>query len=395
MPAALVAAILAALPLAPSPPGTIAVDAFFDDWKDLPVLPLEHLARGDLAGPGDLAGTVHVTFSDRTLFVGVQVRDDLFQPGYGRGGDRLALVFAPAGRRPTTIDVVLNELEGAKPAEVRLRGRPVPGARVAGTTRRDGWAVELSLPLAAVPGALDGPVPFAAVVRDVDHDGVTVSAVVATAPIDGRGVPRAPTLHLDPAAGLYDRYRAERGVDPAIHARRRIDVSGDGVPELVVVNAADVVVLGRGLPGDAIYFYFTHGWADGAELLRLEAEDLDGRPGRELVVTRSAWRVPEKVRVEVLEIYGIREGFLKRMFGQQIAELRPAEGAELRARVRFLRARGPRRIAVSPARARKLTRATYTPPDLPGTRPYEPLPLPWETRRAVIYALEGDVWLRR
>ncbi len=376
----------------PSVPGAIEVDAFFDDWNGFTSFTFGHLVSGDLTGPNDLAGTVNVACDGATFFVGVQVKDDVLQPGAGRGGDRLALVFAIDGRR-RTLDVALNDLEGARAATMKLDGKAVPDGRLSSTTRKDGWAVELSLPVAALPGITAGSFGFSAVVSDVDHDPTKTETVIATAPAGG-----PPNLRFDTTAGLFDQYLAERGALAAEYGRRRTDVNGDGAPEEVVVNAADVVVLGRGLPGGAIYFYFTHAWGDGSTLQNLELRDVDGQPGHEIVVTHSRWVVPDELRVEILEVYGVRDGFLKRMFGQKLAEERPREQAELRSSLRFVapNKRGePHRIAVSPATVTGLTRETWSPAET--GRSYEPIPLPWDQDKPkdVLYELRDDVWLRR
>jgi hypothetical protein len=377
--------------LAPTP-GAIEVDAFFEDWQGLTSFAFEHLVSGDLAGPGDLAGTVGVTYDGAHLYAGVQVKDDVLQPGAGRGGDRLALVFVVGGRK-RTLEVTLNDLEGARPAAMKLDGKVVLDGRISGTTRKDGWAVELSIPLAALPGVTAGAFAFSAVVGDVDRDPTKTEAVIATAPAGGPA-----NLRFDTTAGLFEQYLAERGALPKELGRRRTDVNGDGAPEEVVVNDTDVVVLGRGLPGGAIYFYFGHAWGEGATLQNLELKDVDGRPGNEIVVTHSRWAVPGELRVEVLEIYGVRDGFLKRMFGQKLVEERPREGAELRTTLRFLgpKKRGePHRIAVSPAVVTGLTQATWAPAE--SGRSYEPIPLPWDEDKPkdVVYELRDDVWLRR
>jgi hypothetical protein len=380
-------ALLAALRvLAPVSPNAIQVDAFFQDWEGLPADHLTERVSGDLLGPDDLGGTVQIAYTDTTLYVGAQIRDDHFTPEK----DALHLVFVPAKGAPMRLEVSTHELEGPHPATMRLDGKAVPDGRIASTTRKDGWAIELSVPLRALPGVMAGPLAFAAVVDDVDPGD---RACFATAPLD-HGLPKAPDLDLDLTAGLFDQYRQDRGLSPQEWARARVDVTGDGTPEQVVVNAADVVVLGR-LPGDATYFYFQHGWGDDAVFDHLDFADLDGRPGAEMVVTHHE-RVGDEVRVEILEVYGVRDGFLKRMFGQKIAEENAATGASLRSTWRYVpRKDGPQRIAVSPAVATKLDAASYQSPEGQGTRSYEPIPLPWNEPKDVVYELQGDVWLRK
>jgi hypothetical protein len=207
---------------------------------------------------------------------------------------------------------------------------------------------------------------------------------------------------FDAALGVYGLYQSERGGDARPSWRRtKGDVAGDeNVPEKVVVNDADVVVAGRGLPDGASFYYFTHGWRarlDG--VVGWTCMELDGRPGKEIVVERVEH--PPGVDVTILEIYGVSGGVLKRMFAQKLAEVFPDRGAEVRSRFRILPRpagaagkKAPARFEVTRAVVRGLDEFTY-PPEPPGTRSHQPIPLPWQGEGSLFYGLSDDHWSRR
>ena len=384
--------LLSVLGLAPVLPGTLTVDAFFDDWSEEPVWQLDRTVRGSIAGPSDLVGRIQLAQSGESLFFALQIQDDEFQRGTPTLGDAAEILFkGPAGT--ARFLVVLNQLEGT-PAEVFRGGKPYKAARIASTTRKDGWAVELSLPVSVFPGLKEGDVGLAVTVRDADHD-PSMEAVLSTGPIGRDGLPEFPNVRLDVALGMYGLYQGERGTTMAELSRTRGNVAGDENPEEIVVNDLDLVVAGRGLPEGATFFYFTHGWGAGATLKRLDLQELDGRPGKEILVERVE-HAPD-VDTEILEIYGVQDGLLKRMFAQKLAEVFPSRGAEVRARFKVLpgagRGRnGPARFEVTRGVAKNVTEFDY-PPELPGVRGYQPLRLPWSAEAgSAFYGLEGEFW---
>jgi hypothetical protein len=388
------AAVLAALGLVPLPPGALTVDAYFDDWVEVPLVPLDKVVRGGLAGPDDLDARVQLSVMGDELAFAFQVRDDLFQRGTLTTGDGLEILYRGPGGKSARVHVVLNQLEG-HPAEVRSGGRSIKGARVASTLRKDGWAVEVSLPLAVFPGFRDAPVGLAVVVRDSDHDPTEAEAVLTTAPLGPDGLPAVENVRFEPALGVYGLYQSERGGTSAELATTRGDIAGDALAEEIVVNEEDVVVAGRGLPDGATYYYFTHGWGPGATVSRLDLMDLDGRPGKEILLERVEH--PSGVDVTVVEIYGVTRGVLNRMFAQKLSESFPDRGAEVRSRFKILPApgrKGPARFEVTRAEARGLDEFTY-PPEPAGARSYQPLPLPWQGTGSVFYGLTDDFWTRR
>lgn len=384
-------ALFSVLAIAPVPPGTLSVDAYFDDWYEQPVIALDRTVRGSIAGPDDLVGRIQIAQQGDAVFFALQIKDDTFQHGTVSHGDGAEIVFkGPAGT--ARVQIVLNTLEGS-PAEVRVGGRLLKTAQVASTTRKDGWAVELSVPMSTFPGLRDGEVGLAVTVRDSDHDPTAAEAVLATGPLGGDGLPELPNFRLDAALGVYGLYQSERGSTFAELSSTKGNVAGDENAEEVVVNDTDVVVAGRGLPDGATFLYFTHGWRSGATISRLDLQELDGRPGKEILVERLE-HTPE-VDVEILEVYGVHQGLLKRMFAQKLAESFPTRAAEVRSRFKVLppKGKGPSRFEVTVAKATNITDFDY-PPEPPGPRSYQPIPLPWQRAHSLFYGLEVDAWRR-
>lgn len=385
--------------LVPLPPGTVTVDAFFDDWLDIPLVPLDKTVRGSLAGPADLDARVQMAMVGDDIVFALQVRDDLFQRGTATTGDGVEILYrGPGGRRTARIQLVLNQLEG-HPAQLRLGGQPVKGARIASTLRKDGWAVEAAVPVSTLPGFRDAPVGLAITVRDSDHDPTETEAVLTTTPLAADGLPALENFRFDAALGVYGLYQSERGGTLTDLASTKGDVAGDALAEEVVVNDVDVVVAGRGLPEGATYYYFAHGWGAGTTVSRLDLMELDGRPGKEIVLERVEH--PPGVDVTILEIYGASGGVLKRMFAQKLAEVFPDRGAEVRSRFRILPRpagaagkKAPARFEVTRAVVRSLDEFTY-PPEPPGARSHQPIPLPWQGEGSLFYSLSDDHWSRQ
>jgi len=380
-----------AVALVPLPEGALTVDAYFDDWVEVPVMALDRAVRGSLVGPDDLGGRVQIATAGERVYFALQIRDDRFQPGGPASGDGAEILYRGPGGRTARFNVVLNELEG-RVAEVRVGGRVHKPAKIASTTRKDGWAVEISLPIGDFPGIREGAVGLAITVRDADL-GPSVEAVFATAPIGPDGLPALSNVTLSGAAGAYDAYLQERGGGVVELGRLKGNVAGDETPEEVVVNSSDLVVSGRGLPDGAMFFYFTHGWGGSATLKRFDLQELDGRPGKEILVERV--EPGDGISVEILEVYGVHAGLLKRMFAVKLAEVFPSRRAEVRARFKVLPAKGkgPARFEVTVATATNITDFDY-PAEAPGQRSYHPIPLPWRESRSAIFALEDDYWQR-
>ncbi|MCB9528994.1 MAG: hypothetical protein H6701_11555 [Myxococcales bacterium] len=397
----LIAALAAPLVVPPVEAGEIAVDAFFQDWDGRPTAIAETAASGRRDGSADLTARVQLAFDADRLYLAAQVKDDVFQPGGAGEGDRLFFVFAPedpAQGPLRRVQIVLNTLE-VRPPAVQIDGKPCPGCQTQGTTRRDGWAVEASIPLLQLPLHTQGPLKFAAYVFDADADAQAPEGTITTDPIDADLVPKKVTLRLDPLLALDEGQRAwrnDRG-DGGLPLRSIVaDVTGDPFPEELRITPRDIVILGRDLPDRAAYLYITHGWRADPEIVRTELSNLDGQPGDELIVEHTEWSVPGEVRVGIVEVFGLHGGYLKRMFAHKTSvEIRGRGRATSSFEVQRAGRDGARPLRVGVATLDGITEANWYDSDPEGVIPARPLPLPWARKAPLDYVLRGDAWQPR
>lgn len=387
---------LLALPLelAPTAPDATLVDAFFDEWAQRPKLAAKTIVSGVAPDPRDFSAQVGLSYDGARLYVAIEAVDDTFQAGGTTTGDRVSLRFAPAGGAPKRLELALNRLEDAPPT-LLLDGKPLRGVKLEATERRDGWAVELSLPTAGLPW-LKGPVAFAAVFVDADADAIHPETVAATAVLDDAGDPVVPTFELGGTGALLDAFRAAEG-DPGRELSTFTgQIVAGGPEETLIVTDRHLVLIGHGLPQRAAYMFFDPGWRADPTLGPATLRDVDGRPGLELVIEHTEWAVPGETQVSVVEIYGVHDGYLKRMFAQKVGEATPATKQSARTEVDFLPTkRGAWRLRVKPAKVQGFNPGNYTSADIQGTVPFEPLPMPWEGTKPRLYSLAVDVWRRR
>lgn len=388
--------LFAPVVVAPAEPGEIAIDAFFDDWSGRPYALLGTVAQGKRDGSADLGGQVQVAFDASRLYLAAQVVDDKWQPGGAGEGDRLYFVFRPDDGPPRRVQIVLNTLE-VRPPQVLVDDKPCPGCSTAGTTRVDGWAVEVSIPLVQLPLHTAGTVRSAALVHDCDADAKTADGVVASAPVDGALLPTKKNLRLDGLAALDEGrqiYRSDRKPLGLPQRTLHADIHGDPFPEEVLITDDDIVLIGKDLPERAAYLYFTHGWRSGAEVERAWFEDLDGEPGPELLVEHAEWSVPGEVRVRIVEVFGLHDGFLKRRFAHKVGVEFSGKG-KAAAPFEVLRARDGKaqRLQVGVAALDGLERRHYYQSD-PDDFPAGPVPMPWDHQKPLVFRLRGEQWSR-
>ncbi|MEZ4465480.1 MAG: hypothetical protein R3F43_13645 [bacterium] len=268
----LIATLLAPLALAPVRADAVKVDAFFNDWEGRPVLALTEAVRGRVDDAVDLGARVQIAWSETALLVAAQVVDDRFVYGDGASGDGLAFVW---GSPPHRLEIVLRDLEDVPPI-ARVDGQAVPGARLYGTYRKDGWAVEASVRWGRCR-AWWGSRCFAAVVQDVDEKRRRGGA--GEQPAGRAQGPTVVSLELSGGAGLEARFEAEQDHAEPLKRLAGNLYGGAGLPEQVRISDREIVVLGHELPDGVGYTFVTHGWRAGVTLVSAELRELDGRLG--------------------------------------------------------------------------------------------------------------------
>lgn len=390
LPGSISAAPLIIAPSEDSP----TIDAFFDDWAGRPLSLFDRAVQGKRDGSGDLGGTWQVAFDVSRVYLSAQVVDDKFQPGGASQGDRLFFVFRPDDGPTRTVQVLLNTLE-VRPPTVQIDGKPCPGCKTAGTMRVDGWAVEVSIPNMQLPLVGAGTVRSAGLVHDADADATVVEGVISSAPVDGALAPTKKNLRLEALAALDEGraiYRADR--KPLGMPKRTLhaDVFGDAFLEEVLITEDDIVLIGKDLPERAAYLYFTHGWREDPEVTRAEFAELDGVPGDELIVEHSEWSVEGEVRVGIVEIYGMHDGYWKRRFAHKVHVEFVGKGAAT-APFEVLRKRDGKahRLQIGVAVPDGLERRDHYRAD-PGDFYAPPVPMPWNRRKPLVFRLKGERW---
>jgi hypothetical protein len=127
--------------------------------------------------------------------------------------------------------------------------------------------------------------------------------------------------------------------------------------------------------------------------LKAELTELDGRPGPEVLLERFGEIVPGETEARVVEIYGLRGGYLKRMFAHKLSEAVPREQLEATADFKILAAgKGARKLQVGPVAVKGYNAGNAA--DVDGERPaYFRFVWPWDSKKPQTYALQGDAWM--
>jgi hypothetical protein len=194
---------------------------------------------------------------------------------------------------------------------------------------------------------------------------------------------------------VMDLYLKDQGVAAGTKARFDIEVhvDGDTRPERVVLIGRDVVVLGPGFKGGTGYARISLSqFADDKDVSEMTARDVTGDGAADIVV-RGVRKVStpagEKVAVDCLFIYQVKDGNLTRVFAVETG--RELAGKRIQGLVQFIPAKGGKRfdVDVRPGVARGWTEKTYPwPQDKPGGT-IEPLLLPWGGIPSLRYTWNG------
>ncbi len=382
---AVICALFGPQVITPSAPDDFTVDAFFNDWRGQARFVVDEVRTGSVKGPSDLSGYARIGFDAQAVYFALEIADDRFVPGGADEGDRVFIRFAE-DEDGTEIQVILNTLE-VRPPTVAINGGHCPQCKGAGTIRRDGWAVEFSVPHDRLPGFDGGVQTLVVTVHDTDAPGRLADATVST----GTARTLGERFELDTVADARASYlEADRTQTPVI-GRHRMDLWGSPLTEEVHINGKDVVLLGQDLPGGAAYMYFTHEWRPEAKVVRINTRELDGRPGKEILVYRQVKPRPDETLVEVVDVFGLYKGNLRRRFSQVVG-VDFGEGLSARTSLKIeKKARRASVLVIEPATVNGVTKATYRDPDPTETVDAKPLPLPWSHKRAR-YRLRSVQW---
>jgi hypothetical protein len=195
---------------------------------------------------------------------------------------------------------------------------------------------------------------------------------------------------------MLDQYRRDRGLasDTAPKTDLRVQVTGDGRPERVLLIGRDIVVFGPGFKGGTGYSYVTLAqFADAADVKEMSARDVTGDGNADLVVrgVRHINAEGGSVDSEVLFVYQVSGDSITRIFGIEAA--RERSNKRVQGLVQFIPAPGNKTFDVlsAPGRATGWTEKTYPwAQDTPGAGDIEPLILPWSGIGSVRYRWNGS-----
>lgn len=253
-------------------PGVVEVDGMLDDWSGV--------APARAGGKDrDQSLDVRCSFDGARLAIAIDVRDDrlvrLYKPTGKKleGEDRLEVTLG-AGADAPVVRLRPGTERHAPQREQLVGGKPRPAPRwlvVEDSQQKAGWAVELELPLAQLPGWSAGAaeLPIALTFHDADDTEVHVST-----PLSHRV-----ELGLGERPALLSRLLADlrlRPSDVVLDEQADIDRGHPGSERVVVAGTALAIVTDR-------YGYVTLPVADAEDVRAVQLADLRGDGSRVVV----------------------------------------------------------------------------------------------------------------
>jgi hypothetical protein len=365
------AARAADLPCGPAEKGTVQLDGLTDDWAEV---------TGVDAGGRDPNASFSLKCNvedGRTLLVLLDVRDNyMVRTRQGRPGED-HLVLTLAGQALT----VFPGDAGTIPTVVKVGARPAAKVKAVSAMQPKGYAVELAVPLASLPGYKAG-MPLAYRAELADSDSKADSKTERTVVVDGTVVFAEGDSALD--AFLNDR------------KLRRGDIWFDKGARLGGKSGARLVMAGRNLAAITDgYTYVELPIQSRSDVKDARLVDLAG-DGRQALALRYVDRgVGAQAKEaggarEVLAVYRVAgESEIRRVFA---AEVGKAVGqGRIEDTVAFVKRGRATDIVIDVGRADGVTAATF------HEAPAEdviPILLPWGDDRHARYQFAGDEYKR-
>jgi hypothetical protein len=259
------------------------------------------LTRASLAvkGSDKTAMNVALQYDDAKLYVGAEVTD----PSFRAGRDHILVIAAipePGGYATYEVGLYAGS-SGESEGSVRLAGRgAIAGAKIVEAPTSDGYTLEASIPLGALPELRLSRVGIHAVARYIHSD-----TIVATGPGDAQHPTAMPWVPSESELSMIEQLLEPKGLaNTAPTVDRVADLTGDGIRERVAVFGPYLTICGsRFLSGTGFFFRDLAG-----ELVSLDLRDVSGR-GRPDVVVRRRATVGDSERefIEVLSAMGENE----------------------------------------------------------------------------------------
>jgi hypothetical protein len=350
-------------PCGPAEPGTLTRDGLTDDRGEVP---------GIDAGGHDpnLSFTLKCNTEGQTLMLLVDVRDSYFvrTKAAKPGEDHIALALAGH-----TLTIFPGDARSI-PTLVRWGTRPAKGIKAVSALQQAGWAVELAIPMGAIPGYKVGaPLAYKAAVADCDSK----AALKTERTVDSTGS----IVYAEGDAAL-DGFLKDRNL-------KKSDIWFDKAISLGGKSGGRAVAAGRFLA------FITDGYVfielpvkSRADVKDARVVDLAG-DGRSAIVMRYVERGGGGSRDVLAAWRVVGDSEIRRVFAAEVGKQSPAGRVD--DKVAFVKRGRATDIVVEAGSAPGLSAATWreTPAD-----DVIPVMLPWADDRHARYQFSGDEYKR-
>lgn len=351
------------LPCAPGDPEAIALDGLTDDWSDL-----EGVEVG--GGDRDLSFTLKCSAEPGALLFLVDVHDDAFvrTKGARPGEDHVVLTL---GGHPL---LLFPGDARSLPTLARFGKRPAKRIRAVSALQERGWAIELRVPLSALPGYKQGlPLDYRIAVADCD------SKVKLTSE---RSLEAQGSVRFASGGDALPAFLSDRSL-------RQGDVWFDRGLSLGKREGARVVLAGRYLAvlRDG-YAYLEMPYAARGDVKSVQLLDLAG-DSRQAIVVRYVERGGDGTR-EVLACYRpFGDTEIRRVFAAEVGKT-TATG-RIENRVSWVKHGRATDLVLDAGQASGLSAESWH--EAPATD-LVPILLPWSADRHARYRFSGDEYRR-
>ena len=351
------------LPCGPAEKGTINLDGLTDDWTEV---------DGIDAGGRDanLSFTLKCNVEEQTIMLLLDVRDSYFVRTRAAkpGEDHIELTLARHRL------VVFPGDARAIPTLVRWGTKPAKNIKAVSALQQAGWAVELAIPMSAIPGYKAGmPLPYKAAVADCDSK----ATLKTERTLDSSG-----NIVFAEADAALEGFLKDRNL-------ARGDIWFDKGVSTGRKEGARAVLAGKYLAfiSDG-YVFIELPVSKRADVKDARVVDLAG-DGRQAVVLRYVERGGGGAR-EVLAAWRLAgESEIRRVFAAEVGKETPAGHVE--DKVGFVKRGRATDIVIDAGPAAGLSAATW------HESPAEdmvPVMLPWADDRHARYQFQGDEYKR-
>ncbi len=351
------------LPCGPAEVGTINLDGLTDDWGEV---------EGIDAGGKDpnLSFTLKCNTEERTLMLLVDVRDSYFvrTKAAKPGEDHLELTLAGH-----TLTIFPGDAR-AIPTLVRWGQKPAKGIKAVSALQQAGWAVELAIPMGAIPGYKVGmPLSYKAVAADCDSK----AALKTERTVDSAG-----SIVFAEGDAALDGFLKDRSL-------KKSDIWFDKAVSIGGKSGGRAVAAGRNLA------FITDGYVFIELPIKARADVKDARvvdlagDGRQAIVMRYVERGGGGAR-DVLAAWRIvGDTEIRRVFAAEVGK--QASAGRIDDKVAFVKRGRATDIVVDAGTAPGLSAATWreSPAD-----DMIPVMLPWADDRHARYQFSGDEYKR-